>query len=197
MTTKTKVARRKLSLLELAADLGNVSKACRIMGYSRQQFYEIRRNFETYGADGLLDKPHRGPLHRRSGSRRHVLRRRPQGCRQGLSAERHRLRLALRLGPALHQQDAAHRRPFAQQRCATDLRGARQGGEHGAERQRPRVLRPARQASLRAVPAARGHRAPQDPGQAAAVQRHRRAPAPSSMPTSSPTTQSVRTRAAA
>jgi transposase InsO family protein len=56
MTTKTKVARRKLSLLELAADLGNVSKACRIMGYSRQQFYEIRRNFQIYGADGLLDK---------------------------------------------------------------------------------------------------------------------------------------------
>ena len=26
------------------------------MGYSRQQFYEIRRNFQTYGADGLLDK---------------------------------------------------------------------------------------------------------------------------------------------
>jgi hypothetical protein len=30
-------------LLELAADLGNVAKACRVMGYSRQQFYEIRR----------------------------------------------------------------------------------------------------------------------------------------------------------
>ena len=26
------------------------------MGYSRQQFYEIRRNFQTYGAEGLLDK---------------------------------------------------------------------------------------------------------------------------------------------
>jgi len=36
MTTDRKVARRKLSLLELAADLGNVSKACRVMGYSRQ-----------------------------------------------------------------------------------------------------------------------------------------------------------------
>ena len=56
MTTDKKIARRKLSLLELAADLGNVSKACRVMGYSRQQFYEIRRNFQTYGADGLLDK---------------------------------------------------------------------------------------------------------------------------------------------
>lgn len=44
MTTEKKVARRKLSLLELAGELSNVSKACKIMGYSRQQFYEIRRN---------------------------------------------------------------------------------------------------------------------------------------------------------
>jgi len=56
MTTKDKVARRKLSLLELATDLDNVSKACRIMGYSRQQFYENRRNYQTYGADGLIDR---------------------------------------------------------------------------------------------------------------------------------------------
>jgi len=56
MTTDKKVARRKLSLLELASDLGNVSKACRVIGYSRQQFYEIRRNFQTYGAEGLLDR---------------------------------------------------------------------------------------------------------------------------------------------
>jgi transposase InsO family protein len=56
MTTEKKVARRKLSLLELASDLGNVSKACRVMGYSRQQFYEIRRNFQTYGAEGLIDR---------------------------------------------------------------------------------------------------------------------------------------------
>ena len=26
------------------------------MGYSRQQFYEIRRNYQTYGADGLIDR---------------------------------------------------------------------------------------------------------------------------------------------
>lgn len=56
MTTKDKVARRKLSLLELATDMDNVSKACRIMGYSRQQFYEIRRNFQTFGAEGLVDR---------------------------------------------------------------------------------------------------------------------------------------------
>jgi len=51
-----KAARRKLNMLELAEELGNVSKACRIMGYSRQQFYEIRRDFQTYGSKGLLDK---------------------------------------------------------------------------------------------------------------------------------------------
>jgi transposase InsO family protein len=56
MTTEAKIARRKLSMLELASELGNVSKACQIMGYSRQQFYEIRRNFQIYGAEGLLDK---------------------------------------------------------------------------------------------------------------------------------------------
>ena len=42
-----RIARRKLSLLELAHDLGNVRKACRLIGYSRQQFYEIRRNYQT------------------------------------------------------------------------------------------------------------------------------------------------------
>lgn len=56
MTTNEKVARRKLSLLELAKELHNVSKACQVMGYSRQQFYEIRRNYQTYGSSGLLDK---------------------------------------------------------------------------------------------------------------------------------------------
>jgi transposase InsO family protein len=56
MTTKEKIARRKLSLLELASELSNVSRACKVMGYSRQQFYEIRRNFQTYGAEGLIDR---------------------------------------------------------------------------------------------------------------------------------------------
>lgn len=53
MATKVKIARRKLSLLDLASGLSNVSRACKVMGYSRQQFYEIRRNLQTYGADGV------------------------------------------------------------------------------------------------------------------------------------------------
>ena len=55
MTTEAKIARRKLSLLQLAQELNNVSRACRLMGYSRQQFYEIRRNYQIYGAEGLID----------------------------------------------------------------------------------------------------------------------------------------------
>lgn len=56
MTTEAKIARTKRSLLELAVQLKNVSSACKAFGYSRQQFYEIRRNFQTFGADGLFDK---------------------------------------------------------------------------------------------------------------------------------------------
>ena len=56
MTTEKKIARRKLSLLQIASEMENISKACRIMGYSRQQFYEIRRNYQVHGAEGLLDR---------------------------------------------------------------------------------------------------------------------------------------------
>ena len=35
MTTKDKIARHELSLLELASEMNNVSKACRIMGYPK------------------------------------------------------------------------------------------------------------------------------------------------------------------
>lgn len=44
MITTEKVARRKLSLLELAQDLGHLNQAFRVVGYSRQLFYEIRSN---------------------------------------------------------------------------------------------------------------------------------------------------------
>ncbi len=45
MTGKEKVARRELSLLELAQELGNVLNTYKVLGYSCQQFYEIRRHF--------------------------------------------------------------------------------------------------------------------------------------------------------
>jgi hypothetical protein len=56
MTTMDKIARRRLTLLDLASELSNLSRACKLSGYSRQQFYEITRNFQTYGAEGLLGR---------------------------------------------------------------------------------------------------------------------------------------------
>ena len=44
MTALPQSTRRKLSLLDLAEELGNVSKACRIMGYHRDSF-NARRAF--------------------------------------------------------------------------------------------------------------------------------------------------------
>ena len=66
MTTDQRIARRKLSLLELAQDLGNVSQACKLVGYSRQQFDEIRRNYQTYGAAGPY-RPASGSVPGRTG----------------------------------------------------------------------------------------------------------------------------------
>jgi hypothetical protein len=37
MTTEQKVIRAKVGLLELAKQLGNVSQACKMMGYSRSR----------------------------------------------------------------------------------------------------------------------------------------------------------------
>ncbi|MDI7047358.1 helix-turn-helix domain-containing protein, partial [Escherichia coli] len=42
MTQEQKVIRAKVGMLELARQLGNVSQACRVMGYSRDSFYRFR-----------------------------------------------------------------------------------------------------------------------------------------------------------
>jgi transposase InsO family protein len=60
MSALPQSTRRKLSLLQLAEELGNVSKACRIMDFSRDSFYEIRRAFQLGGTAALLEQ-RRGP----------------------------------------------------------------------------------------------------------------------------------------
>jgi transposase InsO family protein len=60
MATTTQSTRRKLSLLKLAEELGNVSKACNIMGYHRDTFYEVRRAFQVGGVAALVEN-RRGP----------------------------------------------------------------------------------------------------------------------------------------
>jgi len=61
MNAEDKVALHKLSVLELAQSLGNVSEACRQRGVSRTQFYEYKRRFQTHGIEGLKDLP---PIHK-------------------------------------------------------------------------------------------------------------------------------------
>ena len=53
----TKVARKRLSVLEMAEALGNVSEACRRSGMDRTSFYEWRRRFQTHGLEGMKDLP--------------------------------------------------------------------------------------------------------------------------------------------
>lgn len=60
MTAQEQIIKRKLSLLQLAEELGNVSKACDIMGYHRDSFYEIRRAFQVGGTAALVES-RRGP----------------------------------------------------------------------------------------------------------------------------------------
>ena len=61
MTTQEKIAKAKLSILELAEYLKNVSEACRINGVSRQHFYDIKKAYEEHGLEGLKDKTRRKP----------------------------------------------------------------------------------------------------------------------------------------
>ena len=60
MAALAQSTRRKLSLLQLAEELGNVSKACRLMGYHRDTFYEVKRAFQVGGIAALVEEK-RGP----------------------------------------------------------------------------------------------------------------------------------------
>lgn len=73
MTTEQKIIRNKMSLLELAEYLKNVSEACRVMGVSRQHFYDIKTAYHEQGLEGLKDEEPQEALHqesRGSGGRR-------------------------------------------------------------------------------------------------------------------------------
>lgn len=59
--SNARIIRNKLGLLNLAHELENVSKACKIMGLSRDTFYRYQAAVEAGGVDALVEKSRRKP----------------------------------------------------------------------------------------------------------------------------------------
>lgn len=55
------IIKHKIGLLNLAEELGNVSKACKLMGFSRDTFYRYHSAKEEGGVEALFDKSRRKP----------------------------------------------------------------------------------------------------------------------------------------
>ena len=56
-----RIIKHKVGLLNLAEELGNVSKACQMMGLSRDTFYRYKSAVDEGGVEGLLEKDRRRP----------------------------------------------------------------------------------------------------------------------------------------
>jgi transposase InsO family protein len=61
LNSNERIIKHKIGLLNLAEELGNVSKACQMMGLSRDTFYRYKSAVESGGVDSLLDKSRRQP----------------------------------------------------------------------------------------------------------------------------------------
>ena len=61
LNTNERIIKHKVGLLNLAEELGNVSKACQVMGLSRDTFYRYKDAVEDGGVEALLDTDRRKP----------------------------------------------------------------------------------------------------------------------------------------
>jgi hypothetical protein len=59
--TSNPIIKHKAGLLNLAEELGNVSRACKVMGVPRDTFYRYRELVDDGGIDNLINKSRRAP----------------------------------------------------------------------------------------------------------------------------------------
>ena len=61
LNSNERIIKHKVGLLNLAEELGNVSRACKVMGLSRDTFYRYKTAVDDGGVDALIDKTRRKP----------------------------------------------------------------------------------------------------------------------------------------